>query len=684
MTAVAPNPLLTEWETPHGAPPFDAIRPEHFRPAFEAVMADHLDAIDTIAANPAAPTFDNTLVALERPGLALSRVAHIFFGLTGADTNEALQAIERDMAPLFARHSDTIHLNQALFERIRKVWTGDQTGLNDEQRRLLDRYHTNFTRSGAGLDEDGRRRLADINERLATFGTLFSQNVLADESAWTMELKSEADLAGLPDWARAAAAQAATDRCLEDVSVVTLARSSVETFLQFSTQRDLRETAFAAWTNRGANDNAHDNGALIAEIVALRNQRAELLGYDSHADYTLDDAMAKTPQAVADLLRTVWEPGVRLATRESADLQALVADDGGNHNIAAADWRFYSDRLRKKRFDFDESELKPYLQLDRMIDAAFWVAERLFGVSFASVDTVPTYHPDVRSWAASDRDGRFIGVFMADYFARPSKRGGAWMSNFRSQHRLDRDVQPIIVNVMNFSRPPDGEPALLSIDDARTLFHEFGHALHGLLSDVTYPLLSGTHVATDFVELPSQLYEHWLLQTEVLERFAVHYETGEAIPSALVEKVLAARTYNQGFATVEYTASALLDLDLHRGGLDGLDAAAFEARALESIGMPEAIVMRHRLPHFLHIFADDQYASGYYSYLWSEVLDADAFAAFEEAGDPFDPEVAARLHDSIYSAGNRRDPAEAYRLFRGRMPTADALLKKRGLDAAVS
>lgn len=681
MTTDASNPLLSDWATPYGAPPFDTIRPEHFGPAFESVMADHLETVNAIAADPAEPTFDNTLVALERSGLTLSRVASVFFGLAGADTNDALQAVERDVAPLFSRHSDAIHLNPALFKRIEALWNGDQTALNDEQRRLLARYHTNFTRAGAGLGEDGKRRLEAINERLATLATLFSQNVLADESSWTMELKGEADLAGLPDWARAAAAQAAKDRGLKDVSVVTLARSSVETFLQFSTRRDLRDIAFTAWISRGANGNDHDNAALIAEIVALRNERAGLLGYDSFADFTLSDAMAKTPETVAELLRTVWEPGVRLARKETEDLQALVAEDGANHDIAAADWRFYADRLRKQRFDFDESELKPYLQLDRMIAAAFWVAERLFGLSFAPVDDVPTYHPDVRVWKASDRDGRFIGLFMADYFARPSKRGGAWMSSFRSQYRLDGDVQPIITNIMNFSKPPEGEPALLSIDDARTLFHEFGHALHGLLSDVTYPLLSGTSVATDFVELPSQLYEHWLFETEVLERFAVHYETGEVIPPALVEKVLAARTFNQGFATVEYTASALLDLDLHRAGdLDGLDVAAFEARGLEKIGMPSAIVMRHRLPHFQHIFSGDHYASGYYSYLWSEVLDADAFAAFEEAGDPFDQEIAGRLYDSIYSAGNRRDPAEAYERFRGRMPTADALLKKRGLD----
>ncbi|WP_421725836.1 M3 family metallopeptidase [Bauldia sp.] len=679
MTADTTNPLLAEWDTPYGMPPFDRIRPEHFRPALDAAMADQRNAVERIAADPEPPTFDNTLIALERSGLPLSRIAKVFYGLVSADTNDALQAVEREMAPLFARHANAIYLNPAVFQRITALSDNPDLGWTDEQRRLLERYHTNFTRAGAALDKAGKQRLADINERLATLGTLFSQNVLADESAWTLPLDGPGDLAGLPDWAVAAAAQAATDRGLTG-HVVTLARSSVETFLQFSTRRDLRETAFEAWISRGANGNDHDNHDLIAEIVRLRDERAKLLGCETFAEFVLADAMAKTPDAVANLLRTVWEPGVRLAERETIDLQELVAEDGGNHDIAPADWRFYADRLRKRRFDFDESELKPYLQLDRMIDAAFWVAGRLFGLTFKPVDNAPTYNPDVRVWRADAEDGTFLGLFVADYFARPSKRGGAWMSGFRSQNRLDGDVRPIIVNVMNFSKPPEGEPALLSIDDARTLFHEFGHALHGLLSDVTYPLLSGTNVATDFVELPSQLYEHWLFERAVLDRFAVHYETGEAIPEALVEKVLAARTFNQGFATVEYTASALVDLDLHRADdVSDLDAKTFEAKALDAIEMPEAIVMRHRLPHFLHIFAGDHYAAGYYSYLWSEVLDADAFSAFEEAGDPFDPETAARLRESVYAAGNLRDPADAYQRFRGRMPTADALLKKRGL-----
>jgi peptidyl-dipeptidase Dcp len=678
------NPLLDAWTTPYGAPPFDRIRPEDYRPAFAATMAEQKAAVERIAADPAAPTFDNTLVALERSGLPLGRVAAVFFGLASADTNDALQAIERDIAPLLSRHSDEIFLNGALFARIETLWKArDSLGLTDEQRRVLDRYHTIFQRAGAGLGDSGKKRLAEINERLATLGTLFSQNVLADEKTWMLVLDGESDLAGLPEWARAAAAAAAEERGLPGRHVVTLARSSIETFLTFSTRRDLREKAFEAWIARGETGGDSDNRRIIAEIARLRTEAAQLLGHPTYAHFRLADQMAKTPEAVAGLLETVWARGRARAAREAADLQALIAEEGGNHRLAASDWRHYAEKMRKRLFDFDEAELKPYLQLDKMIEAAFYTAGRLFGVSFVEVHDVPVYHPDVRVWKATGRDGAFIGLFMGDYFARPSKRSGAWMGAYRDQEKLGGDVRPIIVNVMNFSKPPGGQPALLSFDDARTLFHEFGHALHGLLSNVTYPLLSGTAVTTDFVELPSQLYEHWLEQPEVLGRFAIHAETGQPMPEEMLKRVLSARTFNQGFATVEYTASALVDLDLHlQPDAAERDVVAFENAALQKIGMPEAIVMRHRTPHFLHVFAGSHYASGYYSYLWSEVLDADAFAAFEEAGDIFDPATAKRLHDNVYSAGNLRDPAEAYVGFRGRLPTPDALLRKRGLDEA--
>jgi peptidyl-dipeptidase Dcp len=678
------NPLLGPWQAPFGAPPFADIRDEHFRPAFDRAIAEHHAEILAIADSAAEPSFDNTIAALETSGFALDRVCAVFFNLAGADTNDAIQAIQRDVAPLLARHGNEIHLNKDLFGRIASLWEGrDALGLDDEQLRVLERYHTRFLRTGAGLDSGGKKRLAEIIERLASLGTLFSQNVLADEKAFTLVLDGEDDLAGLPGFVRSAAARAAEDRDLKGKHIITLSWSSIEPFLQFSTRRDLREIAFQAWIRRGENDGATDNRSIIDETIALRSERARLLGYENFADFQLADTMAKTPGAARDLLETVWAPARSKASDEAEALQEMVAAEGGNFEVAPWDWRYYVEAVRKQRFDFDETELKSYLQLETMIEAAFYAANRLFGLSFNERHDVPTYHPDIRVWEVTGGDGRHVGVFFGDYFARASKRSGAWMSSFRDQHRLTGDVRPIVVNVMNFSKPADGEKALLSFDDARTLFHEFGHALHGLLSDVTYPLISGTSVARDFVELPSQLFENWLEQPEILRRFAVHAETGQAIPEELLEKVLSARTFNQGFATVEYTSSALVDLDVHIAPeSDDTDVLAMEKQTLERIKMPDAIVMRHRSPHFSHIFSGDHYAAGYYSYMWSEVLDADAFAAFREAGDIFDPDTAKRLHDFIYSAGYRRDPAEAYRAFRGRLPTSEALLKKRGLDGA--
>jgi peptidyl-dipeptidase Dcp len=676
------NPLLEPWTGAFGAPPFADIRVEHFHPAFDAAIALQRKEVAAIAGNPAEPTFDNTIAALERSGFVLDRVSSVFFNLAGADTNDAIQEIQREIAPVLARHATEISLNEPLFRRVDWLWQRREAlGLDEEEARVLERYHTRFLRAGAGLGRDDKKRLAAINERLATLGTLFGQNVLADERAFMLVLEDEDDLAGLPGFVRSAAARAAEDRGLAGKHVITLSRSSIEPFLQFSKRRDLREKAFQAWVRRGENDGATDNRPIIGETLALRAERAKLLGYASYADFRLADTMAKTPEAARELLETVWAPALARAAVEAVDLQEMAAAEGGNFKIAAWDWRFYAEAVRKRRFDFDEAELKPYLQLDRMIEAAFYAAGRLFGLSFAERHDVPIYHPDVRVFEVSDADGRHVGVFLGDYFARPSKRSGAWKSNFRDQHKLDGDVRPIVVNVTNFSKPPAGEAALLSFDDARTLFHELGHALHALLSDVTYPLISGTHVAGDFVELPSQLFEHWLEQPEILRRFALHAETGAPMPEALLEKVLASRTFNQGWATVEYTASALVDLDIHcLAEPDGADVVALERETLERIGMPEAIAMRHRVPHFAHVFSGDYYAAGYYSYLWSEVLDADAFAAFQEAGDIFDPATAGRLRDFILSAGYLRDPAEAYRKFRGRLPTVEALLRKRGLD----
>ncbi len=676
-----PNPLLAAWRGPFEAPPFDLVEPRHFRPAFEAALEQARAEIAAVAADPSEPSFANTIEALERSGRALDRVAKVFFNLASADTNDEIQAIEREIAPVLARHRSDIYLNDALYRRVDALKANEPAlGLTSEQARALRRYHLDFIRAGAGAPPEAKARLTKIGERLATLSAEFGQNVLADEKSWTLWLDA-CDLEGLPDFVVASAARLAAERGQPGRFAITLARSSVEPFLQFSARRDLRETAFRAWAARGENGGATDNRAVAAETLRLRAERARLLGYASHADYRLDDTMAKTPQAALDLLESVWKPGVAAGRREAEALQEIAAREGGNFSVAPWDWRHLAEKRRKEAFDFDESAVKPYLQLDRMIDAAFYAAGRLFGLSFAERFDLPLYHPDARAWTVSNRDGAAIALFVGDYFARGTKHSGAWMSNFRGQEKLDGPQLPIVVNVMNFSKGGEGEASLLSFDDARTLFHEFGHALHGLLSDVTYPVLSGTRVAGDFVEFPSQLYEHWLEQPEMLRRFAVHYRTGEPMPEALLDKLLAARRFNQGFATVEYTASALVDLALHLDpSPDEVDVAAFERAELARIGMPEAITPRHRTPHFQHIFSGG-YSSAYYSYLWSEILDADGFEAFEEAGDIFDPAVARRLQDFVYAAGGSRDYEEAYRAFRGRAPSPAALFRKRGLEA---
>lgn len=681
----AANPFFQSWQGPFGAPPFDQVAIEHFRPAFERALAEHTAEVEAIAAQPAAPDFANTIEAMERSGRLLARVSHVFYALAGADTNDAIQAIEREIAPTMSAHYSRIHLNAALFKRIDSLFARrDSLSLTREQERVLERYHTRFRRAGASLDQAKKERLAAIGERLAALGTAFGQNVLADEQDYTLVIESEADLAGLPDFVRAAAGQAAKDRGLEGKYVVTLGRSSVEPFLQFSSRRDLREQAFKAWIARGDGGGKTDNKAIIAEMVALRAERARLLGYESFAQYRLADSMAKTPQAVCGLLETVWPRAVTRAQADRDAMQALIAEEGGNFELAPWDWRYYSEKLRKRAFDVDEAATKPYLKLDNVIAAAFDTANRLFGLSFAERKDIPAWHPDVRVWEVKGRDGQHVGLFFGDYFARPSKHSGAWMTSLREQETFEGDVRPQIVNVMNFSKGSEGEPPLLSFDDARTLFHEFGHGLHGLLSSVTYPSISGTSVLRDFVELPSQLYEHWLERPEVLRRFALHYRTGEPMPEDLLKRLLAARTFNQGAATVEYVSSALVDLDFHLlREADNLDVNAFERSSLARIGMPDELVMRHRPPHFQHVFSGDGYSSAYYSYMWSEVLDSDAFRAFEETGDIFDPATAKKLHDYIYSAGGSRDPEELYTAFRGRLPTADALLVRRGLaDAA--
>ena len=680
-TSQAPaNPLLMAWQTPCETPPFAEIAPEHFLPAFEQAFADHAAEIVAITHDPSAPDFANTITALERSGKLLTRVSAVFYDLVSAHSNPALLEIDKEVSLRMARHWNPIMMNAVLFGRIALLHDNRSGyGLSSEQVRLLERTYTRFHRAGAGLDEAAKKRLAEINERLAHLGTSFSHHLLGDEQEWFMEL-GEPDRDGLPETFVAAARAAAEERGMAGKAIMTLSRSFVEPFLKSSSRRDLREKVFKAFTARGDNNNANDNNATIVEILSLREESARLLGYPTFAAYRLEDSMAKTPEAVRGLLERVWKPARARALADRDDLQALVAKEGGNFALAPWDWRYYAEKLRQIRANFDDAAIKPYLALDHMIDAAFDCATRLFGLTFSERKDIPVWHPDVRVWEVKDRDGKHQALFYGDYFTRPSKRSGAWMTSLRDQQKLDGEVAPLIINVCNFAKGAEGQPSLLSPDDARTLFHEFGHGLHGMLSDVTYPSLSGTNVFTDFVELPSQLYEHWQEQPQVLRQFARHYQTGEPLPDDLLKRFLAARKFNQGFATVEFVSSALIDLEFHtQPASASRDVQAFERQELEKIGMPAEISLRHRPQQFGHIFSGDHYASGYYSYMWSEVMDADAFGAFEEAGDIFDPAVAKRLHDDIYSSGGSRDPEDAYVAFRGREPEPDALLRRRGL-----
>jgi peptidyl-dipeptidase Dcp len=666
------NPLLADWDSPFQLPPFDAIDDDQFAPAFDAALDEGRAAIAAIAENPEPANFANTIEALELSGETLNRVAGVFYNLSGSDANPARDALQRDLAPRMSAYASEITNNRALFERIETLWE-DREGLDltAEQARVLMLYRRMFVRAGAALEGGARDRLTEVKSRLAVLGTQFTQNLLAEERGWSLPL-AEADLDGLPDFVIDAARAAAQERG-QAGHVLTLSRSLIVPFLQFSSRRDLREVAFRAWTARGANDNEQDNRALAAEILALRQERAELLGYPDFASYKLETEMARTPQAVRDLLLRVWAPAKTKAEADADVLTAMMHAEGINGDLEPWDWRYYSGKRRKAEHDLDEAALKPYLPLDRMIAAAFDVAQRLFGLEFRPLD-VPLYHPDARAWEVT-RNGRHMAVFIGDYHARGSKRSGAWCSTMRSQRKLGSEVRPIVVNICNFAK---GDPTLLSWDDARTLFHEFGHALHQILSDVTYDFISGTSVARDFVELPSQLYEHWLEVPEVIARHARHHRTGAPMPQDMAERLLAAKTYDQAHATVEYVASALVDLEFHTGGAPA-DPMARQEEILSVLGLPHAIPMRHATPHFAHVFAGDGYSSGYYSYMWSEVMDADAFEAFEEVGDAFDPETAEKLERFILSAGGSEEAEALYTAFRGRMPGVEALLKGRGL-----
>jgi peptidyl-dipeptidase Dcp len=671
------NPLFEDWTTPFGLPPFDRIEPEQFPPAYERGMAEEAAEIAAIAGAPEPPTFANTVEALEKSGRLFGRIGRLFQNLYSSAGNPELEAIARDYAPKLAAHRTRLALDPALFARIDALYQKrDTLGLAPDQLRLLERHRLRLVRTGALLDPEAKVRMGEITARMASLHTQFGQNVLHDEDEWRLAL-DESELDGLPDFARDAAAAAGRQRQLDGKYVVTLGRSSVEPFLTFSARRDLRETAYRAWTRRGEHAGAHDNAPLIAELLALRAEQARLLGYDSYAAYRLDDTMAKTPDAASGLLRAVWEPAKHKAAAERDELTAAARADGLNEPIAPWDWRYYAEKVRASTYDFDEAAVKPYFVLDNMVSAAFDTAGRLFGLTFMPREDCPAYHPDVRAYEVRGGDGKPIGLFLHDNFARPGKRSGAWMSSYRDQENLDGAVLPIVVNNNNFAK---GEPTLLSFDDARTLFHEFGHGLHGLLSRVRYRSQSGTAVLRDFVEFPSQMMEHWVSAPETLREYARHYQTGEPLPEALLAKLLAARNFNQGFATVEYTACAMLDLDLHtRASGEPVDIARFEREFLDRVEMPAEIGLRHRPTHFQHLFDGAGYAAGYYAYMWAEVLDADGFAAFTDKGDVFDPDLAARLK-AIYSAGDTEDPMVLYREFRGRDPAIEPLLAQRGLD----
>jgi len=678
-----PNPLLSEWTGPFGGlPPFDQVKVEYFKPALEAAMAENLTEIDKIANDSAPPTFENTIVAMEKVGQTLDRVGTIYNVWQSTMNSADFQVVQREMAPKLAAFSDKITQNEKLFKRIETVYNSpDKKKLNGEQQRLIWLDYTNFVRSGARLDAKSKARLTEINQQLATLFTKFSNNVLWEEGNQFIQIKNEADLAGLPQSVRDAAAAAAQEKKQEGWLIINT-RSSVEPFLTFSDRRDLREKVWRMFIMRGDNGDEHDNNATISQILQLRAERAKLLGYQTHAHWRVENQMAKTPERAMDLMMAVWKPAVQRVHEEVADMQALADKEGAKITIEPWDYRYYMEKVRKAKYDLDQNEVKPYLQLDKLRDAIHWVAGELFNFKFTPAPNVPVAHPDIKVWEVSDKTtGKHIGLWYFDPFARPGKRSGAWMNAYRSQERVNGEITTIVSNNANFVKGKPGEPVLISWDDASTMFHEFGHALHGLNSNVTYASLSGTAVARDYVEFPSQLMEHWLSTPQVLQKFALHYQTGKPIPQELVDKINRTKTFNQGFITIEYLAAAILDMKLHLLGDKKIDAKAFEKEALAEIGMPKEIVLRHRLPHFLHVFASDSYSAGYYSYLWSDVLTADAFGAFTEAGGPYDRKVADRLRKSIFSVGNTIDPAEAYRNFRGRDPKVEALMKKRGFSS---
>lgn len=675
------NPLLVPSTAPFGAVPFDRIRVEHLAPALDEAIAAQRRAVEAITSSSEPPSFANTIEALERAGSA-SRMAGAAFGVYASNlSNDTVRELETEFSAKFARLQNEILLDPALFARVRAVHEDPATAeLPPEAVRLTERTHDRFVRAGAALDEQARGRVAELSQRIAALQTRFNQNLLRDTDAFSMVV-DEADLDGLPPSVRSGAAQAATAAGEPGRYVFTLQRPSYEGFMTYSERRDLRETLYTAFINRGDNGNEFDNNAIIAELVQLRAERARILGHDNHAALVTSASMAQTPEAVMDLLQRVWDVAIVQGRQDAAELQALIDQSPEPHTLEGWDWRFYAEKVRQQRFDLDPAEVEPYFGLDNMLAAAFHVSGELFGVRFSERDDIPVYHPDVRVYEVTDAEGAHVGLFYTDFFAREGKRSGAWMTSYRPQNRLDGEQAPHVANVLNVPKPAPGEPALISLSEANTLFHELGHGLHGLLSDVTYPSLSGTAVPRDYVEFPAQFMEHYLLQPQVLRRYARHVETDEPISDELIERIVTASTFNQAHATLEYVASALVDQRYHTLTPEQaaeIDPRAFEREAMRELGAMQQIPMRHRSPHFAHIFGGG-YDAAYYAYMWSEVLDADGFAAFTETGDIFDPTMAGRLLEHVYSRGNTVDWSEGFRAFRGRDPAVEPLLRNRGL-----
>jgi peptidyl-dipeptidase Dcp len=674
------NDLLQSWRGPYGGvPPWNLVRPEEFPAAFAEAIRLAKQEIDAIADNDQPATFENTIVALEKSGKTLARLAAIF-GVHSSNLNVGpMPDIEKVVVPKLTEHEDSIIQNSKLFARIAAVYEGEEfKKLDAVEQRLVDTLYKHFVRRGAKLSDADKQRLSKINQRLANLFTDFSQNVLADEAGWVTWIESPEDLAGLPDSVVSAMAAAAKAKNKPGKWAVTNTRSSMDPFLTYADNRKLREQVWRNYYNRGDNGDEHDNNAIIAEILKLRAVRAKLLGYPTHAHWRLEPQMAKSPEKAMELMTKVWPKAVARVHEEVADMQEIADAEGAGITIEPWDYRYYAEKVRKQKYDLDFNEVKPYLQMEKLREGMMWASTQLYGLQYQQIYDVPVFHPDVRVWEVTDAQGNHVGLWYFDPYARDGKRSGAWMTDYRPQENIDEPVTTIVSNNSNFVKGEEGQPVLISWDDADTMFHEFGHALHGLCSKVRYPSQSGTNVARDYVEFPSQLNEHWLMTPEILNNYAVHYETGQPMPKELIDKIKATETFNQGFQTVEYLASALVDMKLHLAGDVDIDPDKFERETLAELGMPKELPMRHRTPHFLHLFADDGYSAGYYSYLWSDALTADAAEVFEQAGSYYNAEIAERLHDHIMSVGDTIDPAEGFRRFRGRDVDTSALLRKRG------